>query len=80
MFRKEIMESSPPYELDTERLCKETVSLCSTLLEESPHVGAILLECTNLAPYRDTLAKKFSLPVFDVTHLANLIYAGVSTV
>lgn len=77
-FREGIMEPSPPFKLDTDRLCEETVSVCRNLILEEPRIGALLLECTNLAPYRVELSRIFSIPVFDIIHLADLIYKGTA--
>jgi Asp/Glu/hydantoin racemase len=77
-FNKAIMAASPPYELDTDRLKAETISLCRELLREEPDTGAIILECTNLAPYRSELTKTFSIPVFDIIQVAHLIHAGTA--
>lgn len=37
-----------------------------TLLEKDPDVGAILLECTNMAPYSASVREATGLPVFDM--------------
>jgi hypothetical protein len=77
-FRESIMEPSPPFKMDTVRLCEETVSVCRDFIQEEPRIGVLLLECTNLAPYRAELSKTLSIPVFDIIHLADLIYKGVA--
>ena len=39
------------------------------LLAKAPNVGAIVLECTNMAPYAKALSKAVRLPVFDIIGL-----------
>ena len=43
-----------------------------------PGVDALVLECTNLPPYRPTLEKVLGLPVFDVLDLLKGFHAEVS--
>jgi hypothetical protein len=76
-FQKAIMKPSPPYALNTRKLCEEVVDLCGAMLKSEPSIAAVLLECTNLAPYRTILSGAFSLPVFDITHCAHLLSMGI---
>jgi Asp/Glu/hydantoin racemase len=39
------------------------------LIAKAPDVGAIVLECTNMAPYAKALAKAVRLPVYDIIGL-----------
>ncbi len=78
VFRKTILEPQSPLELDTRQLCEATISVGKQLLSEEPEIGALLLECTNLAPYSGQLRKALSIPVYDVTHLVNLLYASTN--
>jgi len=77
-FKKSILEPSPPFELDLERVCEETLSIGKKLLSEEKEVSVILLECTNLAPYSKDLRKSLSIPVFDVIQLATLMHSSTN--
>lgn len=44
----------------------ETIALLEHLFARCPDVGAIVLECTNMAPYAPRLRRLSDLPVFDV--------------
>ena len=41
-------------------------------------VGALVLECANMPPYRDAVAAATGLPVFDAAQLIAWFYAGVA--
>lgn len=60
-------------ELD-EALIKEEMKLVVTqLIEHTPHLRAIVLECTNMPPYISAIREVTNLPVFDITTLTNYI-------
>lgn len=40
--------------------------------------GAILMECTNLPPYSDSVREKYNVPVFDIVTLTNFLYMAVN--
>ena len=46
------------------------------LLAQAPDIGAIVLECTNMAPYANALRDKFGLPVYDIISLINWWHGG----
>ncbi len=73
IFRRMILEPDPPADLDTLALQGEVVGVVDQLLKRESSVGALLLECTNLPPYRQALRETFGLPVFDVIDLACLL-------
>lgn len=45
---------------------QDVVAAGRVLLDNNPDVGAILLECTNMAPYSRALQKAYGRPVFDI--------------
>ncbi len=50
-----------------EKLALENVTAASNrLLETAPDTSALLLECTNLSPYKHLIKKQTGLPVYDV--------------
>ncbi|KKB65350.1 hypothetical protein WM40_01870 [Robbsia andropogonis] len=54
-------------------VARDVVAGAQALMEKAPHIGAILLECTNMGPYRDRIEKVCGCPVFDLIDLANLL-------
>jgi hypothetical protein len=56
-------------ELDVVRCRQEHELAASTLVDEHPDLGAIVLECTNMPPYADAIRRLTGLPVFDLTTL-----------
>lgn len=56
-------------ELDGEAACEDTVAAARELVAEAPDVSAILMECTNLPPYRAAVERAVQRPVYDVHSL-----------
>ncbi len=60
--------------LDTRAARADVLEAAASLLEKAPDVGAILLECANMAPYASALQEHFGLPVHDIVSLARELY------
>ncbi|HKV14061.1 MAG TPA: aspartate/glutamate racemase family protein [Reyranella sp.] len=60
--------SDMPY-LDREAVERETIEAGRALLERNPGLEAIVLECTNLPPYRQALQAALGVEVYDVRDL-----------
>jgi hypothetical protein len=56
-------------ELDPDKACRDALDAGEALVAKAPEVGAIVLECTNMAPYARALAWHLGLPVFDILSL-----------
>ena len=56
----------------------ELVMAGRELVRRHPEVGAIVLECTNLPPWRNRLAAELNCPVFDITTLLNWFWQGLA--
>ena len=52
--------------LDIDQARREAMSTAQNLLSRTPDVNTLLLECTNLSPFKHELRKGFRLPVFDL--------------
>jgi Asp/Glu/hydantoin racemase len=50
----------------------------AALVDRHPEVGAILLECTNMAPYARALREQVGRPVFDIVSFMTWFHAGLS--
>jgi len=64
--------------LDRARAEAEVLDAGRRLLAASPGLGAIVLECTNLPPYRDALMRDTGLPVYDCNTLLRWLWAGAA--
>ncbi len=64
-------------ELDVEAARQEHVRVATRMVEEHPEVGAIVLECTNMPPYRGDIQQATARPVFDITTLVRMVHDAV---
>jgi hypothetical protein len=60
--------------LDLEAAREEHVRVARRLAAENPEVGAIVLECTNMPPYRADVQRATGLPVFDIVSLVRMVH------
>ena len=56
-------------ELDVDEARQSTVAAALKLVASHPEVGAIVLECTNMAPYAAAVRAATGVPVHDITTL-----------
>ncbi len=64
--------------LDEKKCRREMQSAARRLVSTHPEVGAIVLECTNMPPYADTIRQITGLPVFDAVTLVNHAFSAVA--
>jgi Asp/Glu/hydantoin racemase len=57
---------------------RDAVEAAQRLVQHHPDLGAIVLECTNLAPHAAAIHSATGLPVYDVITLANWLHAGLT--
>ncbi|MEC3956401.1 aspartate/glutamate racemase family protein [Nocardia sp. CDC153] len=76
-FREVILEGRRP-DLDSDRLAGEVIDEASRLAAHNPDMGALLIECTDLVPYRHALQTLLGIPVFDIVTLTNMVYNTLS--
>jgi Asp/Glu/hydantoin racemase len=72
------VRTDPNAVLDVARFQEEVVGIAKALVREDPHVGAIVLECTDLPPFAAAIRRATGLPVFDIVTLTNMIYEAVA--
>jgi hypothetical protein len=72
---KHTLRDGIPYDLKA--LTEEVVETAKQLTADHPHLGAILLECTQFPPFANAVQQATGLPVWDATTLANWFYAGL---
>jgi hypothetical protein len=65
-------------ELDIEIAREEHVRVARRLISDHPDVGAIVLECTNMPPYRADIQQATGRAVFDITSLVRLAHDALA--
>jgi Asp/Glu/Hydantoin racemase len=63
--------------LDVEAARREHIRVAQRLCAEHPEVGAIVLECTNMPPYRPDIQAATGLAVFDIVHLVQMVHTAL---
>jgi Asp/Glu/hydantoin racemase len=64
--------------LDRESVEREVVAAGRALLAKHPSVDTVVLECTNLPPYKPALEQSLGLPVLDVLDLLKAFHRGLT--
>ncbi|GAA2720813.1 aspartate/glutamate racemase family protein [Actinocorallia aurantiaca] len=72
-FREVVLEARRD-ELDASRLGREVLARASRLVSENPDIGALVIECTDLAPYSHLVQQKLRMPVFDIVTLTEMVH------
>lgn len=63
--------------LDRALMAADVVAAARRLVGAHHDLGAIVLECANMPPYRDAVAAATELPVFDAAQLITWFHAGL---
>ena len=63
--------------LDREGMAADVTGAARRLVARETGVGAILLECANMPPYRDAVVAATGLPVFDAAQLVTWFYRAL---
>jgi hypothetical protein len=63
--------------LDVEAARQEHLAVTQRMLDGHPEIGAIVLECTNMPPYRADIQAVTGLPVFDITTVVRMVHEAV---
>jgi Asp/Glu/hydantoin racemase len=64
-------------ELDVEGSRQDLIRVAKRMRENHPEVGALVLECTNMAPYAAAIQREVNLPVFDIYTLTVMVHQAV---
>lgn len=73
----EAMAYHDQHELDVDALEAEVVDAARSLFDSGERVDAILLECSLFPPFAAAVQAAVQRPVFDFTHLINLMHGGL---
>ncbi|WP_439311353.1 aspartate/glutamate racemase family protein [Virgibacillus sp. W0181] len=60
--------------LDEALVREEMKQVIERIIKNNPTVRAIVLECTNMPPYKEAIREVTSIPIFDITTLVNYMY------
>jgi Asp/Glu/hydantoin racemase len=74
-FTRAILGNEPV--LDVAAAERDIIAAGEALVSRHPQVGAVLLECTNMAPYASTLREHLNLPVYDIYSFITWFQAGL---
>lgn len=61
-------------EFNYEAIKEDIIFAARQLLNEHENIGGLVLECTNMPPYKRALFEEFGLPVWDILTLGNFVY------
>jgi Asp/Glu/hydantoin racemase len=75
-FSRAILGDEPA--LDVAAAEEDIIAAGDRLVARHPDVGAVLLECTNMAPYARALQERLRRPVFDIVSFMTWFHAGLS--
>jgi hypothetical protein len=75
-FTRAIIGNEP--RLDVAAAEQDILEAGAALVAQHPAVGAVLLECTNMAPYARALAEHIRRPVYDIYSFITWFHAGLS--
>lgn len=73
---RSLIEGGAPY--DGAAMRREMLQAARDLLARHPEVGAIVLECTNMPPFAEAVARECELPVFDILTLGHWLFAATA--
>jgi Asp/Glu/hydantoin racemase len=65
-------------EADPAVLRDDVLEAADRLVEGAPEIGAIVLECTNMAPYAADIRRRTGLPVFDIYNFITWFHASLA--
>jgi hypothetical protein len=75
VFAEMIFNNKNDIDIDA---CRKDVCLSAErLVSSGPMIGAIVLECTNLAPYAHDIAKATGKPVYSIVSFLNWFQSGL---
>jgi len=63
--------------LDSTLIERDLVMVAREMVSETPELGAIVLECSDLPPYAHAVQRAVNLPVFDFTTLIDFMHSAL---
>src|SRR5699024_9322232 len=71
-FRGAIIDEEIP--LNQSKILDEMKQVTSALIKDFPELRAIVLECTNMPPYREAMRQVTNIPIYDMNTLIHYVY------
>ncbi|MFP6744089.1 MAG: aspartate/glutamate racemase family protein, partial [Alphaproteobacteria bacterium] len=65
-------------ELDVAKAEADILKAGDALAAKAPELGAVVLECANMAPYSRALAQQLGVPVYDIVTMITWLHAGLA--
>ncbi|MFP6767407.1 MAG: aspartate/glutamate racemase family protein [Planctomycetaceae bacterium] len=65
-------------ELDMSKAETDILEAGDALAAEAPDLGAVVLECANMAPYSRALGRYLGVPVYDIVTMISWLHAGLA--
>jgi len=62
--------------VNVEKVRPGMIQVAKNVMKKHPQVGAILIECTEMPPYSDSIRHATGLPVYDAITVCNTLMAG----
>ncbi len=79
-FTRVFLEKSSPEQepsLDVEIAEKELKAVAAAMVAADPDIRFVVLECTNMPPFKKAIQESCGKPVFDIISLAGYIHSGL---
>lgn len=76
-FREVMLEARRP-DLDVARLEGEVLCQAEALATANQDMGALVIECTDLAPFAAAVQARLGLPVFDIVTLTEMVHRSLA--
>ena len=64
-------------DLDVQAAKSDMINAARSLVYAAPDIGAIILECTNMAPYANDIARAVQRPVYSIVSYLGWFHAGL---
>jgi hypothetical protein len=77
-FKQQILGNTDSFDVNLAR--EEHVNAALNFCKENPTIGALVLECTNMAPYASAMRQATGLPVFTIVSFMNWFHSSLSPV
>jgi hypothetical protein len=74
---REVMLEGRRVELDVQRLEAEVLEVIDDLARDTPELGALIIECTDVVPFAQPIQQRLGIPVFDIVTLTNSVHASL---
>lgn len=74
---REVMLEGRRDDLDPDRLESEVLGQAERLAKDN-ELGALVLECTDLAPFAYAIQERLGVPVFDIVTLTQMVHRGLT--